>query len=327
MEFSEIIEIIHPSLAETERKIDEFIKSDVPLVYEIAKYLLGGGGKRIRPSLVLLSSAACGLTDGENRIAAAAGIELFHAGTLFHDDVVDQAEFRRGNASSNMVWGNKPTVLVGDFMLARGLELIYSCGSLELLRVVSRASSRLAEGHVLEIMSERKMVEISEDFCFSVIDHKTAALIECSTETGALLANTSNGAVKALSHYGHNIGIAFQLIDDALDYCSEENKFGKKTGQDLAERKMTLPLYYSIENAPEHVRRNVIETLDKEEDLDSSEIAEISQLVARYRGVDLTRQRAKEFVVEAKKSLDEIPQNDYRESLGRLADYVAERNF
>jgi len=145
--------------------------------------------------------------------------------------------------------------------------------------------------------------------------------------TGALLANTSNGAVRALSHYGHNIGIAFQLIDDALDYCSEENKFGKKTGQDLAERKMTLPLYYSIENAPEDVRRKVIETLDKEDDLDSSEIAEISQLVAHYRGVDLTRKRAKEFVVEAKKSLDEIPQNDYKESLGRLADYVAERNF
>ncbi len=327
MEFSDIIGIIYPSLAETERKIDEFIESDVPLVYEIAKYLLGGGGKRIRPSLVLLSSAACGLTDGEDRIAAAAGIELFHAGTLFHDDVVDQAEFRRGNISSNMVWGNKPTVLVGDFMLARGLELIYSCNSIELLRTVSRASSRLAEGHVLEIMSERKMVEISEDFCFSVIDHKTAALIECSTETGALLADTSNGTVEALARYGRNIGVAFQLIDDALDYCSEENKFGKKTGQDLAERKMTLPLYYSIENAPEKLRRKAIETLDRDQDLDSSEIAEISELVDRYRGVSLTRQRAKEFVAEAKKSLDGIPQNDYRKSLDRLADYVAERDF
>ncbi|MCY4262396.1 MAG: polyprenyl synthetase family protein [Candidatus Dadabacteria bacterium] len=327
MEFSDIIEIIHPSLAETERKIDEFIKSDVPLVYEIARYLLGGGGKRIRPSLVLLSSAACGLTDGEDRIAAAAGIELFHAGTLFHDDVVDQAEFRRGNPSSNMVWGNKPTVLVGDFMLARGLELIYSCGSIELLRVVSRASSRLAEGHVLEIMSERKMLEISEEFCFSVIDHKTAALIKCSTETGALLADTSNGAVKALSSYGRNIGIAFQLIDDALDYCSEEDKFGKKTGQDLAERKMTLPLYYSIEKAPREVRNRVLETLDKEDDLDSSEIEEISQVVSHYRGVELTRLRAKEFAYEAKKSLDGIARSDYRESLDSLADYVAERNF
>ena len=327
MEFSDIIEIIHPSLAETERKIDEFIKSDVPLVYEISRYLLGGGGKRIRPSLVLLSSAACGLTDGEDRIAAAAGIELFHAGTLFHDDVVDQAEFRRGNASSNMVWGNKPTVLVGDFMLARGLELIYSCGSIELLRVVSRASSRLAEGHVLEIMSERKMVEISEEFCFSIIDHKTAALIECSTETGALLADSSNGSVKALSHYGRNIGVAFQLIDDALDYCSEEDKFGKKTGQDLAERKMTLPLYYSIENAPSEVKRRVLETLDKQEDLDSSEIEEISQVVSHYRGVDLTRRRAEEFVAVAKKSLDGIAKSDYRESLNSLADYVAERKF
>ncbi len=326
MEFSDIVEIIQPSLEETERKIDEYIRSDIPLVYEIAGYLLGGG-KRIRPSLVLLSSAACGLTEGKDRIAAAAGIELFHAGTLFHDDVVDQAEFRRGNASSNMVWGNKPTVLVGDFMLARGLELIYSCGSLELLRVVSRASSRLAEGHVLEIMSERKMVEISEDFCFSVIDHKTAALIECSTETGALLANTSNGTVNALSDYGHNIGIAFQLIDDALDYCSEENKFGKKTGQDLAERKMTLPLYYSIETAPEDVRRRVIETLDKEENLDSSEIAEIADIVDCYRGVDLTRQRAKEFVTNAKKSLDAIVESNYKKRLYQLADYVADRSF
>ncbi len=326
MEFSDIVKIIRDDLVETEKKLDESVKSDVPLVYEISKYLLGGGGKRVRPSLVLLSSGACGLTEGNNRIASAAAVELLHTATLLHDDVVDNGKLRRGNPSSNEVWGNAPTVLVGDFMLAQSINLVQECGSIELVGVVTKAASRLAEGHILEIMSERKMIETSEDACLSIIDHKTAALIECSVETGALLANVSDSLVRTLSLYGHNVGMAFQLIDDALDYCPEENGVGKKTGQDLAERKMTLPLFYSMEKAPEHTRRRIVSTLDREEELNSSELAEITEIVSRYGGVELTRRRAKEFTVYAKKLLEPVAESEYKKSLNHLADYVVDRD-
>ncbi len=326
MELSEILEIVSPGLEEVERELEETVKSQIPLVCEISRYLLGGGGKRIRPSILLLSSGACGLLEGKRRISAAASLELIHTATLLHDDVVDQGELRRGSPSPNVVWGNKPTVLVGDFMLAKALELIQSCGSIELVKVVTDASYRLAEGQILEVMSERSMIEVSEDACFSIIDRKTASLIEGCGRAGALLAETSNGAVEALSGYGRNIGMAFQLIDDALDYCSGESEFGKRTGQDLVERKMTLPLYYSVEKAPEGVRTKALSILEKEE-LESSDIAEIREIVSRYEGVALTRQTAKRFALDAKKSIGDMKDSGYKKSLGHLAEYVVERDF
>ncbi len=326
MEFSDIVGIIQPALKETEKRLDESVKSESSLVYQISKYLLGGGGKRVRPSLVLLSSAACGLSSGPERIAVAAAVELLHTATLLHDDVVDQGKLRRGNLSPNEVWGNTPTVLVGDFMLARAINLVQSCDNMRLIGAVTRAAARLAEGHILEIMSERKMIEVSEQSCLSIINHKTAALIECSAEAGAILAGTPVGTVKALSLYGKNLGMAFQLIDDALDYCCEEKTFGKKTGQDLAERKMTLPLYYSLEKTPRNTKRMVLDALDGDH-IGSSQIKEISGIVDHYGGIRMTRHRAEKFSNDAKKSLEPVTDNKYRKSLIDLADYVVERNF
>lgn len=184
MKYSEIFELIAPDLDKVEREIEESIKSPVPLVYEISSYLLGSGGKRLRPSILLLSGGACGLLDGRERIKSAAAIELIHTATLLHDDVVDEAEMRRGKASSNIVWKNKPTVLVGDFMLSKALGLIQSCGNLELIKAVTDASAKLAEGQVLEVMSESKMIDVSEENCFSIIELKTAALIESCGKIG-----------------------------------------------------------------------------------------------------------------------------------------------
>lgn len=326
MELSDILEIISPELAEVEGELEETIKSQIPLVYEISRYLLNGGGKRIRPSVLLLSSGACGLPNGKKRISAAASLELIHTATLLHDDVVDQGEMRRGSPSSNVVWGNKPPVLVGDFMLAKALELIQNCGSIELVKVVTDASYKLAEGQILEVMNERSMIEVSEATCLSIIDRKTAALLEGCGRAGALLADTSNGAVEALSSYGRNIGMAFQLVDDALDYCSRESEFGKRTGQDLIEGKMTLPLYYSVEVAPGEVRAKVLSILEKDE-LESSEITEIREVVSDYDGVSLTRNAAKRFAADAKKSIENLAGSDYKKSLDRLAEYVVERSF
>ena len=324
MKYDEIFELISSDLKEVEDEIEKNIQSPVPLVYEISSYLLGSGGKRLRPSVLLLASGACGLLKGRERIKSAAALELIHTATLLHDDVVDEAEMRRGKTSSNIVWGNKPTVLVGDFMLAKALGLIQSCGNLELIKAVTDASAKLAEGQVLEVMSKNRMIDISEETCFSIIEFKTASLLESCGKIGGILAGSKNGSIKALSGYGLNIGMAFQLVDDALDYSSTEEVFGKQVGQDLLEGKMTLPLLYSMQKATRAEKSRYGKLLEKEE-LNEKEIVKLRNLVEKYDGVEVTKGVAREYVDNAKSSINRIPGNEYKESLYSLADFVVER--
>jgi octaprenyl-diphosphate synthase len=325
MEFSEILSVINPELEEVEGELEANIKSPVPLVYEISKYLLGSGGKRLRPSVLLLSSGACGLTDGKERIYSAAALELIHTATLLHDDVVDEAKLRRGKTASNVVWGNKATVLVGDFMLARALGLIQSCGNLELIKAVTDAAARLAEGQVLEVMSAKNMLEVSEEVCFGIIENKTASLIESCGTVGAILAGADEEVKRSLGQYGFNIGVAFQLVDDALDYSSSEKEFGKGVGQDLMEGKMTLPLYYSLDRASQTERAKVKDILLDRDGFKESDLGFVRELVEKYGGVEKTKSVAKSFIYKARNTISSLPDSTCKESLGMLADYVAER--
>ncbi|HML94362.1 MAG TPA: polyprenyl synthetase family protein [Thermodesulfobacteriota bacterium] len=325
MDFSEIISVVNPELDEVEQELELNIKSPVPLVYEISKYLLGSGGKRLRPSVVLLASGACGLTGGAERVYAGAALELIHTATLLHDDVVDEANLRRGRPASNVVWGNKATVLVGDFMLARSLGLIQACGSLELIKAVTDAAARLAEGQVLEVMSASNMLEVSEEVCFGIIENKTASLIESCGRVGAVLAGADEGAKSALSAYGFDIGVAFQLVDDALDYSSTEKEFGKGVGQDLVEGKMTLPLLYSLGQSTEAEREKADAILSDGDGFSDEDLAFVRGLVDKYRGVDRTIDAAKDFIHKARTAASALPENGYKKSLLMLADYVAER--
>jgi octaprenyl-diphosphate synthase len=324
MGLSEILSIISGDLDRVEEEIDKNIQSPVPLVHEISKYLLAGGGKRIRPSILLLCSGSLGLRDGWKKIASAAAIELIHTASLLHDDVVDEAVIRRGKDASNVVWGNKSTVLVGDFLLSKALGLIQSCGNLELIKAVTDASAKLAEGQVLEVMSSASMIETTEDVCFGIIENKTASLIESSARIGALLADNDNNKINAVGSYGFNLGIAFQLVDDALDYSSTEQEFGKQVGQDLVEGKMTLPLYYSIQNATKTEKDKVSEILEKES-FDEQELSFIYEIVRKYRGADRTKDSAKIYIDKAKESLSFLPINEFNKSLDMLADFVVER--
>ena len=324
MKYDEIFELVSSDLKKVEDEIEKNIQSPVPLVYEISGHLLGSGGKRLRPSVLLLSSGACGLLRGKERIKSAAALELIHTATLLHDDVVDEAEVRRGNVSANVIWGNKPTVLVGDFMLAKALGLIQECGSPELIKAVTDASAKLAEGQVLEVMSKSRMIDVSEETCFSIIEFKTASLLESCGRIGGILAGSANGSVDALSRYGLNIGMAFQLIDDALDYSSTQEVFGKQVGQDLLEGKMTLPLLYSFEKASNDEKSRLEEILEKEE-LNEDEITRLRELVDKYDGVGATRDVAREYVDSAKSSINNIPANEYKDSLNSLADFVVNR--
>ena len=324
MKLSEIIEVIAPDLEQVERELEENIGSLASLVNEMSKYILGSGGKRLRPSVLLLSSGACGLLYGKERIASAVAIELIHTATLLHDDVVDDAHIRRGKEASNIVWGSKPSVLVGDFMLARALGLMASCGSLEIIKTITDAAAKLAEGQVFEVMVAKNMVEVSEDVCFDIIKNKTASLIESCGKVGAILAGSNGETREALGNYGFNLGIAFQLTDDALDYSATAEEFGKEIGQDLNEGKMTLPLVYALRRASTREKSRIINIL-RNDGFRKEEFEFIMGVVEKYNGVQQTKKLAKEFADKAKYAISSLPDNRCKESLGSLADYVAER--
>jgi octaprenyl-diphosphate synthase len=324
MKLSEIIEVIAPDLEQVERELEENIGSLASLVNEMSKYILGSGGKRLRPSVLLLSCGACGLIHGKERIASAVAIELIHTATLLHDDVVDDAHIRRGKEASNVVWGSKPSVLVGDFMLARALGLMASCGSLEVIKTITDAAAKLAEGQVFEVMVAKNMIEVSEDVCFDIIKNKTASLIESCGKVGAILAGSNGETREALGNYGFNLGIAFQLTDDALDYSATAEEFGKKIGQDLNEGKMTLPLVYALRRASTREKSRVIDIL-KNDGFRKDEFQFIMGVVEKYNGVQQTKNLAKEFADKAKYAISSLPDNRCKESLDSLADYVAER--
>ncbi|MCK5710461.1 MAG: polyprenyl synthetase family protein [Deltaproteobacteria bacterium] len=325
MDFSDILTVINNDLEEVEQELEANIKSPVPLVYEISKHLLDSGGKRLRPAVLLLSSGACGRLEGKERIYSAATLELIHTATLLHDDVVDDAKLRRGKPSSNIVWGNKATVLVGDFMLAKALGLIQSCGNLELIKAVTDAAAKLAEGQVLEVMNANNMLEVTQEVCFGIIENKTASLLESCGTVGAILAGVEDGLKRSVGQYGFNIGIAFQLTDDALDYSSTEEEFGKGVGQDLIEGKMTLPLFYSIQEASSSERSKINDILVSEEVFTEDDLGFVRDIVERYKGVQKTNDMAQEYVEKAKHSISSLPDTPYKKSLDLLAEYIVDR--
>ncbi len=325
MGLSDILSIISGELEEVEQELDSQVQSPIPLVYDMSKYLLGSGGKRLRPSVLLLSSGLFNNNTGRSRIIAATALELIHTASLLHDDVVDDAKLRRGNASSNVVWGNKPTVLVGDFMLAKALGLLEQCGSLKLIKTVTDAASKLAEGQVLEVMNSENMAEVTREVCFKIIELKTASLIESCSVAGGILAGVSDDELKSVTVYGQNIGMAFQLVDDALDYSSNEQTFGKEVGQDLEEGKMTLPLLYALSESNEE-QQKVLKDIMNKKDLEQDDLNIIRDAVMKHEGVSKTTKIAKEYVEKAKEAIDPLPESTHKSSLLNLAQYIVERD-
>ena len=302
MDFSDILSIISTDLDEVEQELKASIKSPVPLVYEISQYLLGSGGKRIRPAVLLLSSGACGRLNGKERTYSAAALELIHTATLLHDDVVDEAKLRRGKPSSNIVWGE-----------------------LELIKAVTDAAAKLAQGQVMEVMNTSNMLEVTEEVCFGIIENKTASLLESCGTVGAILAGVEDGLKHSVGQYGFNIGVAFQLTDDALDYSSTEEEFGKGVGQDLVEGKMTLPLYYSIQEASSSERSKINDVLVSKEVFNEDDLSFVRDIVGRYKGVQKTNNMAENYINNAKDAISLLPDTPYKNSLDSLADYIVDR--
>ncbi|NRP26647.1 MULTISPECIES: polyprenyl synthetase family protein [unclassified Marinobacterium] len=294
--------------------------SNVPLVEKIAHHIVEGGGKRLRPLLVLLAANAAGYK-GEQHIPLAAVIEFIHTATLLHDDVVDNSELRRGNATANAQWGNAPSVLVGDFLYSRSFQIMVEIGRMEIMQVISHATTIIAEGEVLQLLNQRNP-DTSEESYLQVILGKTAMLFEAATEVGAILADSSAENREALRLYGRHLGIAFQIVDDLLDYLSDSETMGKNVGDDLAEGKATLPLIHAMRVGSDEDRELIRQAIRKGGLDDLSPVLEIVQ---RNGSIDYSRQKAAEEIDKAKNAIASLPDTSFKVTLNQIADLAIAR--
>lgn len=304
------------------RQIFQRVGSDVALVNQVAHHIIHGVGKRLRPLAVLLGARACGY-QGAAHVPVAAIIEFIHTATLLHDDVVDESALRRGRKTANSVFGNQASVLVGDFLYSRAFQMMVETGEMEILEVLANATNTIAEGEVLQLMNCNNP-DIDEADYLEVIFRKTARLFEAGAECAAILAGADAAVRQALADYGRHLGLAFQLVDDALDYDSTPDELGKNIGADLAEGKSTLPLIHAMARgsaAERHMIREAIRTGE------TQNLTSIYLAVETTGGLRYTAERARAAAQTATGALEALPPGRYRESLVKLAHFAVNRRF
>ncbi len=300
------------------------MQSPVALIPQLAGHIIAAGGKRLRPMLTLATSRMCGY-DGERHVALAAAVEFIHTATLLHDDVVDASDLRRGLATANAVWGNKPSVLVGDFLFSRAFELMVEDGSLRVLEILSRASAVIAEGEVLQLVTSND-VETTEAAYLEVINAKTAQLFAAASRLGAVLGERSKAEEDALEAYGRNLGVAFQLIDDMLDYSAREAELGKTIGDDFREGKITLPVVLALKAADKREQRfwrRTLEDVEQRED----DLPHAIELMRHHGTLAATLERAREYGVAARRALASFRDGPERQALDEVIDFCLERGY
>ena len=306
------------------KKVDDILinrlDTEVDLINQMSRYIITSGGKRLRPLLLLLCAKATGY-EGKHHYPLAVVIELIHTATLLHDDVVDESNIRRGGDSANEIWGNAASVLVGDFLYSRAFEIMVEPDSMQIMRILSKATNMIAEGEVMQLLNIRN-IGISQSDYYGVIERKTACLFKAACQIGAILSNTSKSTVKALGDYGLHLGNAFQVIDDVLDYESSTEIIGKEVGDDLAEGKITLPMIYALEKTS-GAKNKLLKTAIKTSD--TSNINDIVSILNDVKAFEFTRLRAKNESNKAKKSLEDIPKSDYQEALSLLCELSLNR--
>ncbi len=316
--------LLDDDLQATNRAIVARMESPVALIPQLAAHLVAAGGKRMRPLLTLASANLCGY-QGTRHVQLAACVEFIHTATLLHDDVVDESVLRRGLASANALFGNKASVLVGDFLFARAFQLMVADGSLEVLRILSAAAATIAEGEVLQLTTQND-IETTEQKYFEVIRGKTAALFAAACAVGGVIAESRPEECAALADYGMDLGMAFQLVDDALDYNANTAELGKTVGDDFREGKLTYPVLLAIagSNAEERAfwQRTIGEGEQNEDDL-----ATALSLIARHDAINRTIARAQVFTENANRALSVFAPSELREMLRDAARYTAERRF
>lgn len=299
--------------------------SGVPMIPQLAGHLINSGGKRLRPMMTLAAARMCGYDTGQDHIKLAATVEFIHTATLLHDDVVDESDMRRGKASANILWGNKASVLVGDFLFSRAFQLMVETDSIKVLGILSGASAIIAEGEVMQLTTANNL-DTTEDTYQQVIQAKTAALFAAATQVGAVVAGDRQTEVDALYSYGRNFGIAFQLIDDALDYGGEAESLGKSVGDDFREGKVTLPVVLAYRRGDSEERAFWKRTIEKRDQTDE-DLATAFKLIEKHGAMADTVDRARHYGQVAKDALAIFPAGDIRTALTDLVDFCVERAY
>ncbi|CAO3356559.1 polyprenyl synthetase family protein [Azospirillum sp. A26] len=316
--------LVAEDLSAVNQIILDRMQSQVEMIPQLAGYLIAAGGKRLRPVLTLAAANLCGY-QGEHHRLLAAVVEFIHSATLLHDDVVDESDLRRGMASANAVFGNKASVLVGDFLFSRAFEMMVEVQSLDVLRILSGASAIIAEGEVLQLRTTND-TETSEQAYLEVIKGKTAELFAAACRVGAVVANRPQAEEMALYDYGMNLGIAFQLVDDVLDYSALQAKLGKTVGDDFREGKITLPVVLAFRRGNDEERafwRRVMEELDQKD----GDLERAQALMARHNALKDTVERARHYGSIARDSLGLFADGPVKQALLEVIDFVIDRDF
>ncbi len=296
--------------------------SEVDLVENIGHYIVDAGGKRMRPLLVLLTARACNIAS-EKHISMAAVIEFIHTATLLHDDVVDMSTLRRGRPTVNAEWNNPSSVLVGDFIYSRAFQILVKIGDMRIMEVIADTTNKIAEGEVLQLIAKSNPNSSEADY-MRVIENKTAILFQAAAQSGAMLAGANPDTEDALKRYGRHLGIAFQLVDDVLDYAGDTSELGKNVGDDLAEGKPTLPLIHAMENSDGASKELIKQSLLADK-LDSQTLKDVISIVGDSGALAYTRDLAEKEADAARACLHSLPDSEYRSTLSSLVDFAVER--
>mgnify|MGYP005662074465 FL=1 len=308
-----------------EEKIKSKLDSNVELVKKMTDYHLNTGGKRLRALLTLGSSKLCGYTKGTRDINLAACVELIHAATLMHDDVIDNGEIRRGKKTPNKIWGNHSSVLAGDYLLSRCFEMMVEDGNIEVLKLLSSTSSIIAQGEILQLQHKGE-VDMLEETYLKIISSKTAELFAAATKVGAILSEMKTKEKEALEFYGRNLGLTFQIADDTLDYNSELKIFGKNIGQDFYEGKITLPIILLFQKANKDEKETLKKTFAKEE-RNQNDLNHTLSLIKKYDIINSCYQKAKHYINLSSNSLSVFKDSEEKNILENLTSFSLSRNF
>ena len=318
--FSEIQALMKSDLEMTDDILINRLNSNVELINQMSHYIINSGGKRIRPLLLLLCARATSYS-GKDHHAMAVVIELIHTATLLHDDVVDESATRRGQNTANELWGNAPSVLVGDFLYSRAFEIMVEPNSMEIMRVLSKATNQISEGEVLQLLNIRN-AKVSRSEYFEVIEQKTACLFKAACQIAGILSESSEELITALGSFGMHLGNAFQIIDDTLDYESDSSMIGKEIGDDLSEGKVTLPMIYALEQTTGKENKILTNAITE---ADASNIDNIVDILVNIKAFEFSRNVAKDESIKALNSLKVIPESNYRSALKLLCELSLER--
>tara|TARA_B100001996_G_C18642335_1_gene586093 strand:- start:609 stop:1622 length:1014 start_codon:yes stop_codon:yes gene_type:complete len=323
--YSDLKSSVEEKLVLVEEKIKTKLSSKVELVDEMTKYHLKTGGKRIRALLTLGSAKLCGYSKGVRDINLAACVELIHAATLMHDDVIDNGKIRRGKKTLNSIWGNQSSILVGDYLLSRCFELMVEDGDQEVLKLLSSTSAEISQGEVLQLQHKSE-IDMLEETYLKIISSKTASLFAAATKVGSMLSGKENKIKEALEFYGKNIGLTFQIADDTLDYNSELKLFGKEIGNDFYEGKITLPIILLYQNAKSDEKKEIKEFFEKNE-RSEAEFKKVLTMIKKYGIINQCYKKAEYFINLASNSLSIFKESKEKEIFKNLTSFSLERTF